>query len=130
MIPATYDFSVVRGTAGPTQGLKFRLKAKNGETLENIPFEDVRLSIYQRKTLLLRATLQNGKLAISDPSQAEILWSPNTVDTRLIPVGAKATYELEVWNGETEIVYMMGTITGIGGINDDQDGTNSEDDPS
>lgn len=121
MTPATYDFTIVRGTQGPTQGLVFRLKANDDGDLVNIPFEDVRLSIYKRKTLLLRATLENGLLVVSDVDEAEITWTPTTDDTRLIPIGAKAQYELEVWNGDTEIVYMLGTITGLGGINDDED---------
>lgn len=121
MTPATYDLTIVRGTQGPTQGLVFRLKADDNGTYVNISFDDVRLSIYKRKTLLIRATLANGLLVVSDPTEAEITWTPTADDTRLIPVGAKSQYELEVWNGDTEIVYMMGTITGLGGINDDED---------
>lgn len=119
MIPATHNFSVMRGTSGPTQGIVVRLKAQDGDDLVNIPYEDVRLSIYKRSELLLRATFANGMLVESDIGEAEITWQPTAEETRLIPIGAKATYELEVWNGGYEIVYMLGTITGIGGINDD-----------
>jgi hypothetical protein len=119
MLPATYDFTVVRGTSGPTQGLTVRLKAQSGNVLVNIPYQDVRLSIYLRKVLLLRATLSGGQLVESNLAEAEINW-PMTVDiSRQIPLGAKASYELEVWNAGTQIVYMIGTITGLGGLNDD-----------
>lgn len=123
MIPATYDFTIWRGTAGPTQGLRVQLKAfdTDGVTLINVPYEDVRLSIYKRSTLIQRLTLTNGRLVESDLANAEITWEATADETRLIPKGAKATYELEVWNGTTEIVYMTGTITGAGGINDDQE---------
>jgi hypothetical protein len=122
MIPATYDFTIWRGTAGPTQGLKVQLKAydTDGVTLVNIPYQDVRLSIYKRSTLIQRLTLSGGRLTESDIVNAEIEWAPTNEETRLIPKGAKATYELEVWNGDTEIVYLTGTITGAGGINDDE----------
>lgn len=121
MTPATYDFSVVRGTSGPTQGLVVRLKAQDGDNLVNIPYEDVRLSIYKRKDLLLRATLSNGQIVENDIAEAEVAWVPTVDDTRLIPVGAKARYELEVWNAGAQVVYLLGTVTGIGGLNDDEE---------
>jgi hypothetical protein len=131
MIPATYNFSVVRGSAGPTQGLRVRLKARLDEnTLENIPFEDIRLSIYQRNVKILRATLANGQMVVSDPSEAEVTWQPTAAETRLIPVGTKARYELEIRQGTNESIYMMGTLTGIGGINDDIGDADDEDDAS
>jgi hypothetical protein len=120
MTPATFDFSVVRGAAGPGQGLKVQLKTKASDgTLSNIPFDDVRLSIYNRQTFLLRLTIGNGEIIVTDPTNAEVEWRPTTVESRLIPKGARATYELEVRNGSSEAVYLVGTITGIGGINDD-----------
>lgn len=123
MIPATYNFSVVRGTSGPTQGLVFRLKATEEDgSLVNIPYEDVRLSIYKRTTLLLRATLSGGEIVENDIAEAELAWVPTTDDTRVIPVGLnKCQYELEVWNAGTQVVYLIGGITGIGGINDDEE---------
>ena len=130
MIPATHDFSVVRGTSGPTQGLKVRLKANTGTeevpVLVNVSFEDVRLSIYQRSTLLFRGSVSSGHLIVTDVAEAEITWIPTPDETRLIPFtkdGAtpKARYELEVWNAGTQLVYLLGKITGIGGINDDEE---------
>lgn len=120
MTPATYDFSVVRGSAGPGQGLKVQLKAKQADgTLVNIIFDDVRLSIFQRDQELLRVSISDTRMIITDPIEAEVEWQPTTSETRLIPKGTKAQYELEVRNGADEAVYMIGKITGIGGINDD-----------
>jgi hypothetical protein len=123
MIPAKYDFTVVRGTSGPTQGLTFRLKATDAlGNLVNISYEDVRLSIYKRKDLILRASLNNGQIVVNDIAEAELAWVPTYDDTRLIPEGLnKSHYELEVWNAGTQVVYMMGNITGLGGINDDEE---------
>lgn len=120
MVPASYNFTVVRGSSGPTQGLKVRLKAKETDgSLSNIVFDDVRLSISSKGVLLLRATIGNAKLIVTDPTQAEVAWVPTAADTRLIPLGQKSFYELEVRNGIYETVYMIGEIIGVGGLNDD-----------
>lgn len=118
MTPGQYDFSVVRGNSGPLAGLVVQLQSSEGQA---IPFVDVRLSIYKRNDLILRHTVSNGKLLVTDEYAGEITWSPEPSDTRLIPKGAKATYELEVWNGLDELTYLFGTITGLLGINDDED---------
>ena len=86
-----------------------------------MPYDNVRLSVYKRSELLIRATLDNSQLIESNPAEAEIEWIPTAAETRLIPKGAKARYELEVWMSGYEIVYLLGTITGIGGLNDDID---------
>lgn len=129
MTPGTHNFSVVRGTSGPTQGLIFQLLAKDGDAEVPIPYEDIRLSVYDKRgtTLLFRASLSNGGIVVLDELNNHFAWVPTTSQTRTIPKGEnKASYELEVWNGEYEIVYMMGYITGIGGVNDDIDGTNND----
>lgn len=125
MTPATYNFDVVRGTAGEGMGLVFRLKAGDGTT--NIPYQDVRMSVYQKSTLLFRLALDNGDESFyeSNAGEAEITWKPTAEQTRAIPnsdKGKVANYEIEVWNGPgTEAVYVLGQISGIGGINDDQE---------
>ena len=125
MKPATYDFSVVRGSAGPGNGLKLRLKVTDDSDNEaNLAFEDVRLSIYNRSTYTLRASLANGKIVVTDPLEAEVEWIPTTEDTRKLLKGDRNQYELEIRNGTYETINMIGTITGVGGINDDLDGTN------
>lgn len=131
MTPAVYDFKVVRGASGPTEGLIFKLHANNNGEIENIPYEDVRLSIYNKRGTekILRASLSEGSIVLLDAVDNSFAWVPTTTDTRLIPRGeGKAYYELEVWNGAYESVYMHGYITGIGGVNDDIDGTNSDGD--
>lgn len=133
MTPGIHNFSVVRGTSGPHNGLVFQLLA--GTPPANLPYEDVRLSIYNRRgsQRFVRATLANGEMVVLDPAINKFAWSPSTQDTRAIPQGiaddgfGKAYYEIEVWNGEYETVYCRGYIEGIGGVNDDIDGTNAGD---
>jgi hypothetical protein len=129
MTPATYDFSVVRGSSGSGQGLKVRLRARddNGD-LVAMPFDDVRISIYDQPAgkdgdLLIRASIEEGQIIVTDEYSGEVTWEPKAAETRALVVGAKNFYELEVRIGTDEIVYMMGTITGIGGLNDDETGS-------
>lgn len=124
MIPASYNFKVMRGTQGPTQGLVFRLRTLVSEGVyENIPYDDVRLSIYDKRgtTLLLRPTISNNGIIVVNAPDNTFAWNPTSDDTRLIPKGEqKAYYEIEVWYNDTQIVYMLGYIDGIGGSNDDE----------
>ncbi len=118
MIPATYNWSIVRGTTAP-----FVVRLQGGDPLVAIPFDDVRLSIsnLSGSTEILRVTISNGRMIVTDPATSEVAWIPEPEESRKIPKGAKSSYELEVWNGESQLVYIMGTITGIGGINDDDE---------
>jgi hypothetical protein len=127
MTPATYNFDVVRGSSGQVNGLTVRLKTQDADgNLINMVFDDVRLSIYDKdvksttKTLLLRATFENGQMQFSDEYAAEVAWVPTAEETRSLKIGAKNHYELEVRNGPEEVVYMLGVITGVGGLNDDE----------
>lgn len=127
MIPAKHDFKVWRGTAGASQGLVVRLRATdpdNPNELVPVPWQDVRLSIYRGKTLIRRLSILDSDPSwyVSDAYGEEFTWAPTAAQTREIPQGKKASYELEVWNGpDSEVVYMYGAIEGLGGINDDQE---------
>ena len=127
MTPATYNFDVVRGSSGQINGLVVRLKTKDAnDVLVNMQFDDVRLSIYDKdvksstKQLLVRATFENGQMQITDEYEGEVSWIPTAEETRLLKIGAKNHYELEVRNGLEEVVYLLGVITGVGGLNDDE----------
>lgn len=127
MTPATFNFDVVRGSSGQINGLIVRLKTKDdNDNLIAMQFDDVRLSIYDKdvksasKTRLILATLENGQLVINDEYDAEIGWNPTAEETRLLKLGAKNHYELEVRHGTEEVVYLLGVINGIGGLNDDE----------
>lgn len=117
-----YDFEWVRGTTMP-----FIVSLKiNGDP---IPLDDVRLSVYNGTALAFRLTLADdvgtGPGSVSAVAGV-YTFTPTAAQTRLLKQGkpgqiGKSKYEVEVRDGEDEIVYMMGTINGIGGINDDED---------
>lgn len=120
MKPAIYDFSLVRGS---TDGLEFRLKAQDGSALENIPFTDVQMTITDGAPVpvtLMTLSLSNGRLTVSDPTEAQIRWQATEHESRMIPYGPKARYEVEVRNGPSCLVYLVGRITGLGGANADE----------
>lgn len=117
MTPGVYDFDLVRGSTSP---FTFQLKTQDAADVEvNLPYDDVRLSIYSGGVLLFRKTLADASLAETAPSDAEITWTPTPEESRQIPLGPNTTYELEVRYTTSQQVYLMGTITGIGGGNDD-----------
>jgi hypothetical protein len=124
MTPGVFDFTLVRGSTTP---FKVRLRAKpvgwvEGDDYVNIPFDMVHLTVTEKRKpnlLIFRKVLGESGFAITDALTAEITWTPTPVESRSLLVGAKNIYELEVRNGSSQEVYLEGTITGHGGINDD-----------
>lgn len=125
-IPATYDFMWVRGTTTP---LRISL-AFNGAP---IAYDDVRLSVYAGSKLAFRLTLADNSSSSGDPgtvrenSPGDISFIPTAAQTRALAMSkndgsaGKNSYEVEIRGGLDEEVYMLGTVTAIGGLNDDED---------
>jgi hypothetical protein len=122
LTPGVFDFDWVRGTTSP---YIVRL------TIDDvaIDYDDVRLSVYNGSTLAFRLTLEDnagtdpGCVNETEPGVLEFI--PTPAQTRMLKkvnVGSvgKSSYELEVRDGLMEWVFLMGTIAGIGGINDDE----------
>lgn len=117
----TYDFEWVRGTTEP---LVVSLK------INDVPIaaDDVRLSVYKGKNLAFRLTLADD--AGTGPGKVSVdtgvyTFQPTEAQTRSLNETArgdagKNSYELAVRNGADERVYLLGTIAGIGGLNDDE----------
>jgi hypothetical protein len=114
MKPAVYDLEFVRGSNDPKV---FRFK--NGS--DAAEFTDVRLSVIKNEKLLFRASIGNG-IEISDAGTGEVTFTPTTQQSRLVPKGRLCRYEIELWNGDAEATWLMGSVTGIGGDNDDKGG--------
>lgn len=117
--PKTFNFDWVRGTTSP-----FQVKiSANGTPL---PFDDVRLSVYAGTNFAFRlSTLDTPDQALVDDDTKQISFVPTAAQTRSLiktNVGAdgKNSYEVELRNGDSEEVYLLGTIAGIGGLNDDE----------
>lgn len=124
MTPATHNFTVVRGTSAYAREFSpfvFRF-ARGGDP---IPFEDVRLSVYAKKSdelkgrFLFRTSILEGGLVVTDEYSQEISWFATAEETRLLVVGLNY-YEVELRDGANEVVLLVGTITGEGGLNDDE----------
>lgn len=121
-IPAIYPLSWVRGTTTP---FVFAIK-REGVPL---PFDDIRLTVSKKQggALLFRATYSDdGGITVVNPATGLVKFQPTAEQTRLLIQSkegqdAKNIYELEYRNGFSEEVYLMGDVTGVGGINDDED---------
>jgi hypothetical protein len=121
-----FDFTWVRGTTAP-----FIVAMKINDV--PIPYDDIRLSVFNGNTLAFRITLEAneatgaqtpGTVKITNPG--EFTFMPTAEQTRLLTKVAqgapgKSSYEVEIRNGQDEEVYLLGTIAGIGGLNDDED---------
>jgi hypothetical protein len=118
MTPGQYDFAMVRGTTSP---FVFRLKQDDGTgALVPMPFDEVRLAIaINPTTTLIKSTVPDGGLVVTDAGQGEITWTPTVEETRQLPLNQAVPYEIEVRKDTNQDVYLMGGITGIGGTNDD-----------
>jgi hypothetical protein len=115
MTPGQYDFAMVRGTTSP---FVFRLKQDDGTgNLVPLPYDDVRLSIGFTTTLV--ESIANGGLVETDAAEGEITWNPTPEETRQLPVNGAVKYEVEIRKNGGQEVYLMGSITGLGGLNDD-----------
>jgi hypothetical protein len=129
MIPGTHDFTVVRGTTSP-----FIVQLQAPEDLNYdppvfipIPFTDVHLTIAPGGggTIYRKKLSDNDvRFFVSNEYEGEITWLPTPDETRQLAeskngAAGKNHYELEIWNGTEQEVFLIGTITAIGGINDD-----------
>lgn len=129
MIPGTYDYTVVRGTTSP---LVVQLQAPEDLAYDPpvfipIPFTDVHLSVQPGGggTVILKKLSDNDpRFFVSNEYEGEVTWLPTPAETRALAESkngapGKNKYELELWNGTEQEVFLIGTITAIGGINDD-----------
>lgn len=122
MRPSVADMYFVRGSTDP-KIWRFKI----AETEEPLPFDDARLTVAKGSTVLFRVTMtgDDPQILLTDYTLGEITFYPTAAQTRLVPktkagTTPKATYELELRTGNIERVYLMGTVEGIGGINDDE----------
>lgn len=115
--PASRDIAIVRGTTEP---FTFRFVNEDGDP---ITWDDVELVISKTDHNgidILRLTLSGGGLTtIIDDGKQYIQWKPTEAQSRLIPIGRLSFYEAQIKVGAERRVYLIGRVTGIGGLNDD-----------
>jgi hypothetical protein len=120
-----FDFEWVRGTTGPALVFTF--------TKNTVPisFDDAVLSVWNKggKSLAWRASILGNDDAVAqiahDPVLGQITFSPTAAQTRALTQtksdgAAQNRYEIELRNGTSELVYVMGSILGTGGLNSDE----------
>lgn len=118
MTPATHNFTIVRGT---TQPFKVRITIEdvlNPPDRIPIPMTAAILSIQTGSVVLTKSTadVDSGIEVVDDV----IIWTPTPAESRSLATGEnKNKYELEIRDGSTQMVYLTGNITAIGGINTD-----------
>ena len=117
--PKQWDIEWVRGTTSPFQ---VRITAND----EPLPFDDMRLSVFAGSTLAFRlSTLDTPDQALVDDATKQVSFVPKAEQTRALIKTAKGlpgknSYEVELRSGDSEEVYLMGVVAGIGGLNDDE----------
>lgn len=116
--PGVYDFNVVRGTNEP---LTWRF---HDEDDVNLVYDDAELAIGSTESVqssaFLRATLLGGGLThVTLNSKQYLRWTPTFAQSRLIPPGKVAWYEVQLTTGAAQRVHIKGRLIGIGGLNDD-----------
>lgn len=119
MTPQTFDIAWTRGTT-ETYVVKFQ---RNGAALS---FSDARFTVNSGKKFLFRLSILEGGVEHTDVENGEITIRPSAAQTRMLAQTkedgvARNQYEIELRNGAEEKVYLMGTISGVGGINDDEE---------
>lgn len=118
----TFDFEWVRGTTHPFV-MRFTLAG------DPLPADDVRISVWKKsgKELAFRVALSDGaNLVQTDIDAGEYTFTPTAAQTRSLTESKegeepKNRYEVEIRDGDSEEVYLLGKITATGGLNDDED---------
>ncbi|MCX5514251.1 hypothetical protein C3941_24020 [Kaistia algarum] len=68
--------------------------------------------------ILFSRETPSGSLGL-DTEAKELRWTPTLAESRLVPAGRVATYEIEQRVGDIETTLVFGSITGLGGGNSD-----------
>lgn len=108
---------VIRIWRGATRPVGWRLKDGNGD-LFDLTGSSFQLSIAAAGVVLIAKNSDADGLAI-DISGATVTWTPSLAESRLIPLGRVASYELERRIGATQEIVAWGSVEGLGGINAD-----------
>lgn len=121
--PTIYDFTWVRGSTTP-----LIIRFKRGSVA--IPFNSARLVVYKErgKTLAFKmdtAAPVSGDAVITNADEGEVTFTPTQAQTRgltpssSVDAAGRNKYEVEVRQGASREIYVMGTINAIGGLNED-----------
>ncbi|MBZ9937351.1 hypothetical protein LB518_13685 [Mesorhizobium sp. BR1-1-16] len=115
-MPLRVDLSIWRGNNGPA--LIWTLP-------DEVPLADSAffLTVAAAGTLLLARDTTSGTLVL-DAEARQLRLDYTTAESRLIPPGQIAEYEIERRNAGLEITELYGFLAGLGGLNADEDASN------
>ena len=109
---------VIRLWRGTTRAIGWRLKDGNGD-LFDLTGSTFRLSIAATGVVLIAKNSESADGLAIDVLEATVTWTPTLVESRLIPLGRVANYELERRIGAAQEIVAWGQVEGLGGINAD-----------
>jgi hypothetical protein len=109
---------VIRIWRGATRPVAWRLQTGDGN-LFDLTGSTFRLSVAAAGVVLIAKDSEASDGLVIDVSQATVTWTPSLVESRLIPLGRLASYELERRIGDDQEIVAWGQVEGLGGINAD-----------
>ena len=109
---------VIRIWRGATRPVAWRLKDGDGN-LFDLTGSTFQLSIAAAGVVLITKNSSNADGLAIDVPGATVTWTPSLAESRLIPLGRVASYELERRIGAAQEIVAWGSVEGLGGINAD-----------
>jgi hypothetical protein len=114
-MPASYDLPLWRGN-NPQQVFRFR----DAEGLFVLTDERFILTVTYRGALILKKdTATSGSSFAIDTDASTLTWSPTVDETRMLPLGRVAKWELEKWKDGVQVTLLAGALIVSGGDNVD-----------
>lgn len=114
-MPTKYDIDVWRGN---TLSRTFRLKNADGSLLDLTGSEFVFRAISGTAELIRKET-PSAEISVPTPENGEVLLALAPADTRLLPDGKTARYELERRISATQTTILYGYLNVASWANDD-----------
>ncbi|MEZ0252621.1 MAG: hypothetical protein ACAH20_16940 [Methylobacteriaceae bacterium] len=109
------DFTVRRGNNNPA--MIWALQDEEGEPFP-VEGRSLVLTIVWRDGSLTKESVANDGLSV-DAATSQVTWTPTIGESRSIPPGRRARYELECRTGAEQVTIAAGSVTGAGGLNSD-----------
>lgn len=113
------DVAIRRGNNHPPVKWQF-LISENPDVIFPLDGSSFRLTVYWPGGTILKSSVVDPELAI-DLATSIVTWNYTVEESRSLPLGRCARYELERWIGETQQSHIDGYIAVSMGYNPDSD---------
>lgn len=107
--------SVWRGT-NDAQGWEFKTEAGGIFPLVG---NEIRLRVFVDGAAVITLSTDDDDHLVLDTDLGRLTWTPTIEESRLVPNGSLAQYEIERRIGGVERPLCAGVLEGVGGLNDD-----------